>query len=218
MINIFVGFDPREPVAYSVFCHSVLTRTKARVAFYPMRGANVEGSTTFNPERFNVAREMGYSGWAVWADGDMLCRADIEELMDYADPYSDVLVAKHDYQTKHPTKFLGQPNPDYPRKNWSSLMLINCRNSAWKSIWEKNYKLSDLHRFAFLDDARIGALPLEWNWLVGEYDYNAQAKLVHFTIGSPCWQQYANCDYADEWHDERRAMLHYQQHIAEMAA
>lgn len=209
-IPVFVGYDQREAVAYSVFCHSVLTRTKARVAFYPMRGDVVHGSTTFNPERFKVAKEMGYRGWAIWADGDMLCRADIEELMDFADPYCDVLVAKHRYQTKHSTKFLGQPNPDYPKKNQSSLMLINCGQASWQRIEQKQYTLSQLHRFEFVDEARIGELPLDWNWLVGEYDYNPAAKLVHFTIGSPCWQEYADCDYAEEWHRELAAMTHHQ--------
>lgn len=210
MINIFVGFDEREAVAYSVFCHSVMRRTKARVAFYPMRGDCVEGSTTFNPERFNVAREMGYRGWAIWADGDMLCRGDIEELMEYADPYRDVVVAKHDYKTRHPVKFLGQPNHDYPRKNWSSLMLINCEHASWQRLEHRKHTLPELHRFAFMDEARIGELPLEWNWLVGEYPHNADAKLAHFTIGTPCWAEYADCDYADEWREERALMLHHE--------
>jgi len=200
-----------------VFCHSVLSRTKARVAFYPMSGEKVEGSTTFNAQRFNVAHEMGYSGWAIWADGDMLCRADVEELMIYKDSYCDVVVAKHSYKTKHPVKFLGQPNPDYPRKNWSSLMLINCGAAVWRRVQALNPSLSDLHRFSdtvaergrrvqLFDQARIGALPLEWNWLVGEYKYNSASKLVHFTIGTPCWPEYAECDYADEWHREVELM------------
>lgn len=209
-IPIYVGYDEREAVAYSVFCHSVLTRTKSRIAFHPMRGEKVIGSTSFNPERFRVAEAMDYRGWAVWADGDMLCRTDIEELMAYRDPYCDVVVAKHDYKTKHPVKFLGQPNPDYPRKNWSSVMLINCRQASWERLRHKPHTLSELHRFAFMDEARIGALPLEWNWLVSEYDYNPAAKLVHFTIGTPCWQEYADCDYAEEWHRELAMMTRRQ--------
>lgn len=180
------------------------------MAFYPMRGERVAGSTTFNPLRFDVARECGYRGWAIWADGDMLCRADVEELMAYADPYCDVVVAKHEYETKHPVKFLGQANPDYPRKNWSSLMLVNCANAAWQRIAEREYTLAQLHRFEFIDEARIGTLPLEWNWLVGEYDYNPAAKLVHFTVGTPCFAEYADCDYAEEWHRELAEMTYHQ--------
>ena len=190
-----------------------------------MTGGPVIGATTFNPERFNVAREMGYRGWAIWADGDMLCRTDIDEVMAYADPYCDVVVAKHDYKTKHPVKFLGQPNHDYPRKNWSSVMLINCGNAAWHRLAvghsQKDgqpYTLQDLHRFKFVDEDRIGALPLEWNWLVSEYAFNQAAKLVHFTIGSPCWREYADCDYADEWHEESARMTGFATRLPEVRA
>lgn len=226
MIPIYVGYDDREAVGYSVFCSSVLSRTKERVAFHPMRGSKVVGSTQFNAERFRIAEERGFRGWAIWAESDMLCRGDVAELMELAKGHYDVLVAKHEYQTKFQTKFLGQPNPDYPRKNWSSLMLINCDASVWRRVQALRPPLTELHRFSQITDdkllsrraelfapERVGALPLEWNWLVGEYAYNRAAKLAHFTIGLPCWQEYATCDYADEWFEERRAMLDYQQHI-----
>jgi hypothetical protein len=64
----------------------------------------------------------------------------------------------------------------------------------------------ELQRFAWLSDADIGALPLEWNWLVGEYSYNARAKIVHFTIGGPYFPEYRACDYADEWRAELESL------------
>ena len=48
------------------------------------------------------------------------------------------------------------------------------------------------------DDA-IGNIPLEWNWLVSEYDYNKNAKNVHWTLGGPYFKDYADSDYANEW-------------------
>ena len=58
----------------------------------------------------------------------------------------------------------------------------------------------ELHQFKWLDDENeIGALPLEWNWLVGEYPFQDAAKLVHFTRGGPYFDGYKNCDYANEW-------------------
>jgi hypothetical protein len=45
----------------------------------------------------------------------------------------------------------------------------------------------------------IGEIPLEWNWLVGEYEYNKDAKNVHWTLGGPYFEEYARSDYADEW-------------------
>lgn len=208
MINIWVGYDDRERVGYSVFCHSVLARTSRDVAFYPVRGTKVIGSTKFNPGRFEVARRMGYRGWAIWAECDMLCLADIGELMDLKDSRFDVLVCQSKYKTKHPVKFLDQPNPDYDRKNWSSLMLINCHGAWWERIsQDERYTLQDMHRFA---DARVGVLPVEWNHLVGEYKPNPRAKIAHFTIGLPIWREYTNCEFAEAWRTEREAMLDFE--------
>lgn len=205
-IPILVGFDTREPMAHHVFCHSVLERTKARVAFYPIRGEQRDGSNVFIYERFKAAEYLGYRGRAIYADGDMLCRADVAELIELAAPGCAVTVAQHDYKTKFPVKYLGNRNEDYPRKNWSSLMVLDCNAEEWKRIDVDRMTGKALHRFEFIEDHRIGALPLEWNWLVGEYPHNPAAKLVHFTVGGPYFPEYATCDYADEWFDTWRRL------------
>jgi hypothetical protein len=194
MIPIFVGYDHREAIAYSTFCHSVLARTKSHVSFTPVTGEQRDGSNAFIYERFNVPKFCSYKGWAIWADGDMLCRADIAELWEMRDSFYDVMVVKHDYRTKFPVKYLGQRNEDYPRKNWSSLMLINCANYPWR-IDVASMSGSQLHRFEFLRDHRIGSLP---------------AELAHFTIGAPCWEEYGHCDYAGEWLAECTRMTGYE--------
>ena len=211
MIPIYVGIDPRETVAPFVFQHSVVTRTKAKCAFTYLSGEREDASNSFGKARFRVPEMQGYRGWAIWADGDMLCRADIEELWDLRKPGYDVMVVKHDYRTKHPVKYLGQRNEDYPNKNWSSVMLIDCGNPVWRRPEYKamlNGPAGMLHRFTFLEDERIGQLPDAWNWLVSEYPYEAAAKLVHFTIGIPPF--YPSCDYSAEWFNEMRAMNHHE--------
>lgn len=210
-IPIYVGYDQREAIAYSVFCHSVLSRTKAQVSFTPVMGEQRDGSNQFIYARFLVPYMQSYKGWAIWADGDMLCRADVEELWGLRQTGCDVMVVKHNYQTKHPVKYLGQRNDDYPRKNWSSLMLIDCGNSVWRKVTPEYVSKASgahLHRFEFLEDHRIGELPKEWNWLVSEYDYNRDAKIAHFTIGLPTW--YPKADYSEEWRAELKAMTHFQ--------
>lgn len=212
-IRVFVGFDPKEAVAYSVFCHSVLARTKAQVSFTPITGKQRDASNVFAYQRFCIPWMCGFKGRAIWADGDMLCRGDIAELWEMSELGCDVSVVKHEYSTKHPIKFLGQQNHDYPRKNWSSLMLFECGNYPWRKItpeYVERAKGSHLHRFEFLKDERIGDLPKEWNHLVGEQDYNPDAKIAHFTIGTPCWRKYADWDYADEWRREYEAMTHFE--------
>lgn len=211
-IPIYVGYDDRERVGYTVFCSSVLRRTKESVSFHPMRGKKVEGSTQFNPERFKIPEEQEYRGWAIWAESDMLCLGDIAELMEFADHKYDVMVAPHSYKTKFPFKFLGQPNPDYPGKNRTSLMLINCSGAVWQRLMyaDPPLTLSQLHRLPktfgsegrAVPGFRVGELPFEWNWLVQEYEYNPKAKLAHFTIGIPPF--YPDCDYASDWNQELR--------------
>ena len=58
----------------------------------------------------------------------------------------------------------------------------------------------ELHQFKWLEnDELVGKVDEEWNWLVGEYEKNPNAKLVHYTEGGPYFKNYKHCDYADEW-------------------
>jgi hypothetical protein len=166
-------------------------------------------STEFSLTRFLVPALSEYRGWSLFMDCDMLCRVDIAELAHEVERQPDkaVLVCKHDYVPRTPRKFLDQVQTRYPRKNWSSLMLFNnerCR--ALGVDYVNSASGLELHRFAWLDDGAIGGLPLEWNWLVGEYAYNPQAKIVHFTIGGPYFDEYRGCDYAPEWFAEYESM------------
>lgn len=212
VLRIFVGFDGAvEPVAYHVFCQSVIEKSSIPVSFTPLAlntlegytETHTDGSNAFIYSRFLVPYLCDYKGLALWVDGDMICRTDIAEILKYAkDPSIAVSVVKHDYTTKHPVKYLGAKNEDYPRKNWSSVMLFNC--GAWRNkdltpeyIMKATGK--QLHRFEWLKDELIGELPKEWNWLADEQEYNDSAKIVHYTIGTPCFKDYQTKSYADEW-------------------
>jgi hypothetical protein len=136
-------------------------------------------------------------------------KRDIVDLWRLRDPSKAVQVVKHDYQTKHPTKYLAQRNEDYPRKMWSSVVLWNCshpRNRILTPDFVMSEPGSYLHRFEWLEDPLVGELPREWNWLIGEYQRNDDAKLLHYTIGGPYFSEYAMCDHAEDWHQEHRAM------------
>ena len=118
-----------------------------------------------------------------------------------------MLVCHHDYVPKTERKFLNQVQTKYPRKNWSSLMLFNNeRCTALTPAYINSASGLELHRFGWIDDRLIGALPLEWNWLVGEYPYNPDAKIAHFTRGGPYFDEYRDCDYAAEWFAEFESM------------
>ena len=160
-------------------------------------------STEFSFSRFLVPYLCGYEGKAIFMDSDMLCRTDIAELWKLDTPHS-VSVVKHDYQPKKEDKFLGYKQSLYEKKNWSSLMLFNntlCRALTPKVVNEASGLY--LHQFKWLqDDSLIGALPVEYNHLVGEYPPNPNAKIVHFTLGTPCFKAYSNCEFSDEWYAE----------------
>lgn len=164
-------------------------------------------STQFSLTRFLVPHLAGYSGAALFVDCDMIFRADVYELFAELDHTCSVMVAKHEYTPKTGTKFMGATQHSYPRKNWSSVMLFNCGHKHTHRLtpeYVNSVPPSDLHRFAWTDDDRIGALPLEWNWLVGEYEPNEDAKLLHYTLGTPCFEDYAECEMAEYFHEEQR--------------
>lgn len=219
MIRIFVGYDPREVVACNVFQHSVLEHSSRPVSFIPLARKTLandyidyhgDGSNDFIYSRFLIPHLCDYMGWAIFADGDMLCRDDIVKLWDMRDPNKAVQVVKHEYKTKHPVKYLGARNDDYPRKNWSSVIIWNCSHPANAKLTPSVVGVkpgSYLHRFEWLEDKDIGELPAEWNWLVTEYPKLDSAALVHYTLGAPCFGGYHYCDYADEWHQTLSQVL-----------
>lgn len=211
IVDIYVGFDQREAVAYHTFCQSVLEKASIPVRFIPLAknllsgfDGQRDGSNAFIYSRFLVPYLQGFKGHAIFADGDMVCRADISELWALRDHRMAVQVVKHDYKTKFPTKYLGARNEDYPRKNWSSLILWNCGHFANQCLEADQVRAmtnSALHRFEWVPDTRIGDLPKEWNWLALEYQENLDAKLVHYTVGTPCFPDYSRCPQARDWHD-----------------
>jgi lipopolysaccharide biosynthesis glycosyltransferase len=222
MFNVVVGYDGKvEPIAYHVACQSIIENSSIPVAFTPLalntlanyEEKHVDGSNAFIYSRFLVPHLMNYRGYALFIDGDMVCKADVAELLKLAesDPSKAVWVVKHNYKTKHPVKYLGAKNEDYPRKNWSSVVLWNCHH------WQ-NQKLtpelvmestgSYLHRFSWLEDRFIGELPTEWNWLETEFVYNRDAKLVHHTLGTPCFKDYQDSPYSIEWWETYQRMIY----------
>lgn len=154
---------------------------------------------------------MNYNGWALFCDGDMVCLDDISELFQYCDNRYAVMVVKHDYKTKAQEKYLGAKNEDYPRKNWSSVVLWNCSHPSNQQITPELVQGASgafLHRFQWLKDDEIGNLPLEWNYLAEEYPERGQLKLIHYTLGTPCFFEYAACEMSEYWHNEYHQTVH----------
>ena len=212
-IPVFVGYDPREAVAYHTCVNSIIRHASKPVAIIPLAlnlfsdytETHTDGSNQFIYSRFLVPHLMEYTGHAIFIDGDMIVRADITELWDLRNPGLDVQVVKHDYKTRMPIKYLGAKNEDYPRKNWSSVILWNCNSFPNRRLTPEFVQRStgsELHRFSWIEDDRIGELPKEWNWLPDEYGPNPDAKLLHYTLGTPCFHEFADTPQGNEWHKE----------------
>jgi hypothetical protein len=220
-LKIFVGFDSREPAAFAVCAHSIVTRAGVPVSITPLtqpalrsaglysRERNPLETTEFSFSRFLVPALCGFSGFAVFMDCDFLVQADITELFAYplAWPDKAVFVCQHDYTPKDSQKFFGQTQTAYPRKNWSSLIVFrNERCTALTLEFVNTASGLELHRFLWAGDA-IGDLPLDWNHLVTEYPPNPSARALHWTNGGPWVSEYRQTDHADLWLAERDAML-----------
>lgn len=213
MQHVFFGHDERVEAGTTAFLRSAIATASKPISLTPITRRNspgiAEGSNAFTLRRFLVPWMLGYRGWAVFVDGaDMLCRADLGELFDLIHYPDAVRVVKHDYQTKHPRKYCGTAmeceNLDYERKQWASVMLLNCGHFAWRRVTPEFVRTSsplDLLQLRFLPDALIGELPQVWNWLADEHGVNSAAKILHWTAGSPGFEAYRNSPMAEEWHE-----------------
>ena len=219
MIRVFIGYDAVEAVAFGVLAHSINARASQPVQVAPVMLEQLRGvyrrernplqSTDFSFSRFLVPYLCGFEGWAVFMDCDMLMRADIAELWKLRDERYAVQLVKHVHVPREETKFLGAVQTKYEKKNWSSVMLMNCaRCTELTPDYVNRATGLELHQFKWLgNDALIGAIPPAWNHLVGYDSPSRDAKLVHYTLGGPWFPEYKDCEYAAEWTAERAAML-----------
>jgi len=219
MINVFIGYDPREAVAFSVLAYSIQARATEPVTIAPLmlnqlqrvltRERHPLQSTDFSFSRFLTPYLSDYTGWSLFMDCDMLMLDDIAGLFSLRDDRHAVMVVKHDHVPRETTKFLGEPQSQYEKKNWSSVMLFN--NARCRVLTPEYVNAAsglELHQFKWLEnDALIGALPDHWNHLVGYNAPRRDAALVHYTLGGPYFDEYRDCEYAGAWRDERARML-----------
>lgn len=216
-IDLYVGYDPREEIGTHTFMASLLAHTTCPVAVTHLHKQALErhlgqafesGTNDFTATRFLVPYLQGFQGWAVFMDGaDMVLHGDLAELMGHQDPSKAVLVVQHDYRTRNPRKYRGSSmeadNVDYPRKQWASVMLINCAHPAWRRFTPEHVAETpkiDLLQFKGFHPATIGALPVEWNWLVDEHGANEAAKCLHWTAGVPVFPDHTQAPMASDWH------------------
>ena len=215
-LQVFVGWDSREDIAWEVCRHSILSRTdpsevtvnrlvqsELREQGLYTRPVDAKASTEFSLTRFLTPVLAGKRGYAIFVDCDFLFLTDIRDVLKEVDPTKAVSVVKHDYSPPETVKMDGCAQHQYPRKNWSSFMVFNLEHPAVRALGRdlvNSAHPSFLHRFLWLGDEEIGSLDKGWNYLEGWYAPTYEKlRAVHYTRGGPWFEHMRNCGFADEW-------------------
>jgi lipopolysaccharide biosynthesis glycosyltransferase len=204
-LKIFIGWDSRFPepalvLEYSLKKHSSIPLDINFLKYEELdfnREPDPLASTEFTYTRFLVPHLCGFKGKAIFMDNDMLCFNDIKELDDLSMEGLTLRVVKHDHKPLTTTKMYGTPQTSYPRKNWSSLMLMDCSKlTIWTKRVVETASGAYLHRFEDILDENIGDIDSVWNSLDMMDD---KTKIIHYTDGGPWFENYVDHPHADIW-------------------
>lgn len=221
-LNIYIGYDSRQdkdPLGKGIInppyevCKASIRNFNTEVEIIPLkldqlikkeiytREKDPLASTEFTYSRFLVPYLNEYKGLALFCDSDFLWQTDITSVLDYYDNKFSIMCCKHEYTPTNDTKMDGYKQTVYPRKNWSSLMLFNCEDPDCKNLTPEIVNSESpkyLHRMLWTTDDKIGSIPIEYNWLEGDYGNILEPKAIHFTNGGP-WHNSWDGDYRVNW-------------------
>ena len=190
-LRVFIGYDPRQPLAYSVLQHSIVRHASVPVSITPLILSQLpiqrRGLTEFTYSRFLTPWLCGFKGQALFLDADMVVTGDIAELFKLAGMNAVSVV-----QTQ-------------PRFEWASAMLFNCASCLQLTpafVNDAKNSLFDLGWAPY-----VGELPGEWNSCVGYVDTPDDVRLLHYTQGLPCFFETRGRPEDAAWDEEKRAML-----------
>ena len=218
-MKIYIGYDSKISIASKVCEHSLrhhsedldiellkLTKLKKKKLYWrPYKNQ----STEFTYSRFLIPYLQNYKGWALYCDNDFLFLKDVKELMSLQNNSKAILCVKHEYKPKDKTKMGNKKQINFSKKNWSSLMLINCGHPSMKNLDLSTVSEASgryLHQFQWLDDDEIGSIPHSWNWLVNWYRTDkgdGHPEALHFTEGGP-W--IVDSEYKKTWLNYKKLM------------
>ncbi len=193
-LNVFIGYDSRQPIAFQVAAHSIWQATTCPVSItrleLPKLPVTRRGLTAFTFSRFLAPYLCAYKGVSLFLDSDVLVRGDLAELLAYPlmEPKTPV------FCVQGPRKF-----------EWASVMVFN--NPLCQMLTPLLINKPQLNPLKFEWAHTIGALPAEWNHLVGYDVPNPKAKIVHFTMGIPVWPETQASEYAEEWHEMMKSSM-----------
>lgn len=212
--RIFIGYDSRMPIASEVLEYSLRRHSSQPLDIRLLKIDELDfdrprdplQTTEFTYTRFLVPSLCGYEGTALFMDNDMLCFGDVSKLFHLDMKDLAIRCVKHEQKAVDGgVKMDGRTQTSYPRKNWSSFMLLNCEMlTAWSKEAVETKSGAWLHRFEPVPDARIGDLPETWNTLDW---YDKTTDLIHYTEGGPWFERCKDHAYGAVWFKYRDEYL-----------
>lgn len=205
MHKIFIGYDERQPLSFTVLAQSIIAQASEPVSIIPLKLSALPikraGLTPFTFSRFLVPYLCNFRGYALFLDVDIVINGDICQLFklhnhqdqDGEDGLEAIIHGEQDcavWVSKNEHKF-----------EWASVILFkNCHESNKKLTPEFIETHNDLHRIGWCKPEDVGDLPREWNHLVGYDKPNENAKLIHYTQGIPAYPETIECEHSELWH------------------
>ena len=217
--KIFIGYDPREKIAFHVLSQSIIEHSSIPVSISPINLTNlkkfykrkkrIKDSTEFSISRFLTPYLSNYKDYSLFVDCDFIIREDVAKLLKIvkSNPKKVLWCVKHNYIPKSKLKFLNEKQLIYSKKNWSSFVVYN--NQKCKILTPKFIEKANglyLHQFKWTKDELIGNLPKEWNILVGEQKIPKNFKSLHFTVGGPYFKKYRKSLGSNFWFKYKKIM------------
>lgn len=218
-LRIFIGYDPREKIAFHVLSHSIIKNSSIPVTITPIYLKNFKkfykrkkgplDSTEFSISRFLTPYLSDFKDYSVFMDCDFIVRGDVAELLKIINKNKNKTLwcVKHNYIPKDQRKFLNEKQTKYGKKNWSSFVIYN--NKKCKKLTPEYIEKTNglyLHQFKWTKDNNIGSLPKVWNVLVGEQEIPKNFKALHYTLGGPYFKKYSKSKEGKFWYSFKRDM------------
>lgn len=190
MLKIFIGTDPRQPIAFTALAQSIYVNSSEPVQITPIVLSTLPmkrvGLTEFTYSRYMVPYLCNYEGIALFLDADMIVEGDIAELFKQIDadsPGVSVIQVEKRFE-------------------WPSLMLFNCAKCT--KLTPAYIETQTPQHLEDWSEGGIGSLPTEWNYCVGYDNPPMTPKLIHYTAGIPIWPETRDCKYNEIWHKYHR--------------
>ena len=199
-MKVFIGYDPRQPVAFQVCAQSVWEHASTPVEIVRLELSKLapftrRGLTEFTFSRFLVPYLSGFEGYSLFLDSDILVRCDVTKIDTHKKCDSLDYISERVWDIR--AVFHSERKFETP-----SVMLFN--NEYCEQLTPEFVGTHPLYKMDWMK--RPWPLGSEYNHLVGYDAPNPQAKIVHFTMGVPIWPETIKSEFAQEWIDTFKRM------------